>query len=150
MSSPAEDLSAHLDGELGSEEEAALQARLLADSGCRSDLAKLAWVRELYASWEPVAPPAGFPDRFQNRLAAELGAFSSWRVQRFATAAMLLLAVGALVFASYYDALNAVAPTLDSALTGSMDPEVLDLASLEAAELSKDRVLDMMLTGNVR
>ena len=145
-----EDLSAYLDGELDEVQQEALEARLAVDPQCLEDLEDLKRVRRLFQSWKPIVPKPFFMARFQDRLHAEGSVSRPWNLQRFAVAATVVLAVSSFLLAAYQIRQNTEPDTLDSWLTRSMDQEVLEITNLQESDLSKDRTLDIVLTGNIR
>ena len=145
-----EDLSAYLDGELDEAQQEALEARLVVDPQCREDLEDLKRVRRLFQSWEPIVPKPFFMARFQDRLHAEGPVSRPWDLPRFAVAATVVLSVGSFLFAAYQIRQDTEPDTLDSWLTRSMDQEVLEFTNLQESDLSKERTLDIVLTGNIR
>ena len=73
-----------------------------------------------------------------------------WGLQKFATAAILLISIGSLAFLSHRLDRNVEPVTLDAFLQSSLDREVREVASLTEDDFSKDRVLDLVLSDNTR
>lgn len=71
MSSPAENLSAYLDGELTAAEIAALESELAGDAELRAELEALEGAVDFMRSHGPLQAPAGFADAVLSRVSEE-------------------------------------------------------------------------------
>ena len=152
----SEMLSAYLDDALGTSERKAVEAHLAASGAARRELAELQRSRDVFDMWKAPDPDPFFVQRVAIRIAHE-APHSAWRRpwyyklgHRVATAAMVLFAVGALVFLNHYQQKNVEHVTLEVYLRGFLDRDVRAVTTLSGSELSKDVVLDMVLSGNVR
>ncbi len=154
----SEALSAYLDGVLAPGETEALEDHLKVCDRCREELEAFRQVRGLFQEWEPAVPRAFFVERLNRQLHVEAGSrleilLTSWRgwaAERLVPAAMVAISVGAVLFLVHRLTLGPEPVTVDGFLNRSLDQEVLEFTTLAESDLSKDRVLDIVLAGNAR
>lgn len=146
-------LSAYLDDALTDADRARVDQLLLVSERARRELNELVRVRELFAAWSPPSPDPFFVRRVNRRIAEEVARGNNrWhsRLQKFATAAMVLISIGSLAFLTQRLNREVEPVTLDSFLQGSLDHEVREVASLTEDDFSKDRVLDLVVSSTAR
>ena len=144
-------LSAYLDDALTKADRARVEMLLRVSDSFRRELAEMVRVRQLFAAWSPPAPDRFFVRRVDIKVQKEMARIKNrWGLQKLATAAMLLISIGSLVFLSQRLDRNVEPVTLDTFLQGSLDSEVREVASLTEDDFSKDRVLDLVLSDNTR
>ena len=146
-------LSAYLDDALTEADRARVDRLLLISESARRELNELMRVRELFAAWSPPSPDPFFVRRVNRRIAEEVARGNNrWhsRLQKFATAAMVLISIGSVAFLTQRLNRDVEPVTLDSFLQGSLDHEVREVASLTEDDFSKDRVLDLVVSSTAR
>lgn len=146
-------LSAYLDDALTEADRARVDRLLLISESARRELNELMRVRELFAAWSPPSPDPFFVRRVNRRIAEEVARGNNrWhsRLQKFATAAMVLISIGSVAFLTQRLNREVEPVTLDSFLQGSLDHEVREVASLTEDDFSKDRVLDLVVSSTAR
>ncbi len=144
-------LSAYLDDALTKADRARVEMLLRVSDSFRRELAEMVRVRQLFAAWSPPAPDRFFVRRVDIKVQKEMARIKNrWGLQKLATAAMLLISIGSLVFLSQRLDRNVEPVTLDTFLQGSLDSEVREVASLTEDDFSKDRVLNLVLSDNTR
>lgn len=146
-------LSAYLDDALTEADRARVDRLLLISESARRELSELMRVRELFAAWSPPSPDPFFVRRVNRRIAEEVARGNNrWhsRLQKFATAAMVLISIGSVAFLTQRLNREVEPVTLDSFLQGSLDHEVREVASLTEDDFSKDRVLDLVVSSTAR
>ena len=146
-------LSAYLDDALTEADRARVDRLLLTSESARRELSEMVRVRELFAAWSPPSPDPFFVRRVNRRIVEEVARGNNrWhsRVQKFATAAMVLISIGSLAFLTQRLNREVEPVTLDSFLQGSLDREVREVASLTEDDFSKDRVLDLVVSSAAR
>lgn len=146
-------LSAYLDDALTEADRARVDRLLLISESARRELSELMRVRELFAAWSPPSPDPFFVRRVNRRIAEEVARGNNrWhsRLQKFATAAMVLISIGSVAFLTQRLNRDVEPVTLDSFLQGSLDHEVREVASLTEDDFSKDRVLDLVVSSTAR
>ena len=146
-------LSAYLDDALTEAERARVETLLSVSDRARRELDEMARVRQVFAAWSPPAPNPFFVRRVEEQVHEEAARQKTrryWGLQKFATAAILLISIGSLAFLT--QRLNRdveLEPvTLDSFLQGSLDRDVREVASLTEDDFSKDRVFDLIFSEN--
>ncbi len=142
-------LSAYLDDALTEADRARVDRLLLRSESARRELGEMVRVRELFAAWSPPSPDPFFARRVDRRIAEEVARGKNrWHggLQKFATAAMVLISIGSLAFLTQRLDRDVEPLTLDSFLQGSLDREVREVASLTEDDFSKDRVLDLVVS----
>ena len=144
-------LSAYLDDALTKADRARIEMLLRVSDSLRSELAEMVRMRQLFAAWSPPAPDRFFVRRVDIKIQEEVARMKNrWGLQKFATAAILLISIGSLAFLSHRLDRNVEPVTLDAFLQSSLDREVREVASLTEDDFSKDRVLDLVLSDNTR
>lgn len=146
-------LSAYLDDALTEADRARVDRLLLISESARRELNELMRVRELFAAWSPPSPDPFFVRRVNRRIVEEVARGNNrWhsRLQKFATAAMVLISIGSVAFLTQRLNRDVEPVTLDSFLQGSLDHEVREVASLTEDDFSKDRVLDLVVSSTAR
>ncbi len=146
-------LSAYLDDALTEAARAQVEMLLRASESARHELAEMAQMRQLFAAWSPPSPDRFFVRRVDMQIEKEVARMKNlWhrRFQKFATAAMLLIAIGSLAFLTQRLNRDVEPITLDSFLQGSLDREVREVVSLTEDDFSKDRVLDLVFFNTER
>lgn len=148
-------LSAYLDGELGEADNARVELLLKVSESAQQELAEMVQVRQLFSAWSSPGPDRFFVRRVDHLIEQEATQMQRedtrrWTVQKLATAAMLLICVGAVAFLGQRLDRQTEPVTLDSFLQGSLDSEVPEAATLADDDLSNDRVLDLVFTSNTR
>jgi len=152
----SEMLSAYLDDALSDSERKAVEAYLAASGAARRELAELQRCREWFESWKAPDPAPFFVQRVAIRLVHEAHQDrrrNPWHrrlVQRLAPAAMVLFAAGALVFLNHHQQKQVEHVTLEVYLRGFLDRDVREVTRLVESELSRDDVLNIVLSGNAR
>lgn len=147
-------LSAYLDGALSARKAEALARHLKVCPHCQEELSALTRVQDLFGAWEPVSPRSHFVHRMNLRLDLETGTgLPIWL--RWATRRLVPLAVAAATVVAVTYLLNRAAPglepvTVDAYLNRSLDQDMQEMATVSEADLSKDRVLDLVLAGGGR
>ncbi len=149
-------LSAYLDGELTEAEKKAVEEHLVLSAKARALLSDLEGIREAFAQWKPKGPNPFLADRISERIAEEaalgnrMRSFARQFVQRFALVAMLLVVAGALIVLNHHLHNRVELITLEAYLEGALDRDLREVSTVTEADLSKDLVLDLVLSGNVR
>lgn len=144
-------LSAYLDDALTKADRARIEMLLRVSDSLRSELAEMVRMRQLFAAWSPPAPDRFFVRRVEIKIQEEVARMKNrWGLQKFATAAILLISIGSLAFLTQRLDKTVEPVTLDAFLQSSLDREVREVASLTEDDFSKDRVLDLVLSDNTR
>ncbi|MCE2434209.1 MAG: hypothetical protein J4F29_15015 [Candidatus Latescibacteria bacterium] len=144
-------LSAYLDDALTKADRARIEMLLRVSDSLRSELAEMVRMRQLFAAWSPPAPDRFFVRRVDIKIQEEVARMKNrWGLQKFATAAILLISIGSLAFLTQRLDKTVEPVTLDAFLQSSLDREVREVASLTEDDFSKDRVLDLVLSDNTR
>ena len=144
-------LSAYLDDALTKADRARIEMLLRVSDSLRRELAEMVRMRQLFAAWSPPAPDRFFVRRVEIKIQEEVARMKNrWGLQKFATAAILLISIGSLAFLSQRLDKTVEPVTLDAFLQSSLDREVREVASLTEDDFSKDRVLDLVLSDNTR
>ena len=144
-------LSAYLDNALTKADRARIEMLLRVSDSLRSELVEMVRMRQLFAAWSPPAPDRFFVRRVDIKIQEEVARMKKrWGLQKFATAAILLISIGSLVFLTQRLDKTVEPVTLDAFLQSSLDREVREVASLTEDDFSKDRVLDLVLSDNTR
>ena len=144
-------LSAYLDDALTKADRARIEMLLRVSDSLRSELAEMVRMRQLFATWSPPAPDRFFVRRVDIKIQEEVARMKNrWGLQKFATAAILLISIGSLAFLTQRLDKTVEPVTLDAFLQSSLDREVREVASLTEDDFSKDRVLDLVLSDNTR
>ena len=144
-------LSAYLDDALTKADRARIEMLLRVSDSLRSELAEMVRMRQLFSAWSPPAPDRFFVRRVDIKIQEEVARMKNrWGLQKFATAAILLISIGSLAFLTQRLDKTVEPVTLDAFLQSSLDREVREVASLTEDDFSKDRVLDLVLSDNTR
>ena len=147
-------LSAYLDGALSARKAEALARHLRVCSRCREELAALTRVRDLFEAWEPAPPRAHFAHRLNLRLDREAGIalpiWLQWAARRLVPLAVAAATVVAVTYLLNRAVLGPEPVTVDAYLNRSLDQDMQEMATVSEADLSKDRVLDLVLAGGGR
>ena len=144
-------LSAYLDDALTKTDRARIEMLLRVSDSLRRELAEMVRVRQLFAAWSPPAPDRFFVRRVDIKIQEEVARMKNrWGLQKFATAAILLISIGSLAFLTQRLDKTVEPVTLDAFLQSSLDREVREVVSLTEDDFSKDRVLDLVLSDNTR
>lgn len=144
-------LSAYLDDALSEADQARVEMLLRTSESLRRELVEMVRVRQLFAAWSPPAPDRFFVRRVDTKVKEEVAKIKhKWGLQKFATAAILLISIGSLAFLTQRLDRNIEPVTLDAFLQGSLDQEVREVVSLTEGDFSKDRVLNLVLSDNTR
>lgn len=146
-------LSAYLDDALEPQQKVHAEDLLANSEAARRYLDELVAVKNLFQQWEPASPDAFFMRRVEARISAEEKASErvyslGLRLHKFAVAAMLLLTLGGMAFLTHLR--QAPDADFDAFLHGFLDQDVEQVAALGDADVSKDLVLNLILTENVR
>ena len=144
-------LSAYLDDALTEADRTRVEMLLRTSDSLRRELAEMVRVRQLFAAWSPPAPDRFFVRRVDIKIQEEVAKIKPrWGLQKFATAAILLISIGSLAFLTQRLDRNIEPVTLDAFLQSSLDREVREVVSLTEDDFSKDRVLNLVLSDNTR
>ena len=144
-------LSAYLDDALTEADRAKVERLLRVSDSLRRELAEMVQMRQLFAAWSPPAPDRFFVRRVHRQVLEEVARMKNrWRLQKFATAAILLISIGSLAFLTQRLNRDVEPVTLEAFLQGSLDREVREVASLTEDDFSKDRVLELVFSDNTR
>ncbi len=144
-------LSDYLDDALTKADRARIEMLLRVSDSLRSELAEMVRMRQLFAAWSPPAPDRFFVRRVEIKIQEEVARMKNrWGLQKFATAAILLISIGSLAFLTQRLDKTVEPVTLDAFLQSSLDREVREVVSLTEDDFSKDRVLDLVLSDNTR
>ncbi len=146
-------LSAYLDDALTEADRNKVEMLLHTSASARRELGEMVQVRQLFAAWSSPVPDRFFVRRVERRVAEEVARRTNrWHrgLQKFATAAMVLISIGSLAFLTQRLNRDVEPVTLDSFLQGSLDSEVREVASLTEDDFSKDRVFDLVVSSTAR
>ena len=132
MSCPSpEDLSALVDGELAPLEAARIISHARTCSSCREELEELKSLSRLFDTARDGSP-------------GRSSAGTAYHVRRIAAAAVFLLGVGLLVTQSGLFAENEL--RFEAYLERSIDRDVLEVSELREEDLSRDRVVGLLIS----
>ena len=144
-------LSAYLDGALRGRQARDLERHLLLCARCREEVGALRRIRSLFGEWTPAPPRPFFVARLNRRLNAEsksrLWVWWEWAAQRLVPAALTVASAGAVVFLVLHITAGPEPVTVDSYLRRSLGLETQEIAAFTESDLSKDRVLDIVIAG---
>ena len=148
-------LSQDLDDALSGQRKKALEHHLARCSRCATELRAFTRVRDHLRGWDPPPPESRFVERLEARLDGSerwpVLSWQRWAVRRLVPAAALVaLSVGAAAYLSTRVTPGAEPLTVDAFLSRSLDQEVLEIATLNESDLSRDRVLHLVLSRNGR
>ena len=146
-------LSEYLDGALSGRRAKALERHLARCSRCAEEIRAFTRVRDLLREWDPPPPESRFVERLDARLDGSerwpVLSWQRWAVRRLVPAAALVaLSVGAAAYLSTRVIPGSEPLTVDAFLARSLDQDVLEIATLNESDLSRDRVLQLVLATN--
>ncbi len=148
----SEALSAYLDGALRVRERVALERHVDTCDRCREELASLRRVQGLFEAWAPPPPRPFFEARLNRRLdgagESRLWPWREWAARRLVPATLAVVSIGALLFLVNRLSVGQEPMTVDGYLNRSLDREVQEIATFTESDLSRDRVLDLVIAGS--
>jgi anti-sigma factor RsiW len=147
-------LSDYIDGVLSPSKKAQADALLARSKRARNHLRDLLDLQQVFRKWKPVVPDAFFLSRLQTRLAQDhhpgrVGL--PWRVllSRYAVAAMGLLTLGGVAFLKHDRQIQSHSD-VETFLSGFLDHDIAQVVAMTESDVSKDAVLNLILTERVR
>lgn len=148
-------LSAYLDNALNLEQKEEAERLLEHSAEARAFYESLSETQALFGDWEPALPDAFFMRRVEARIATQnaipnLATRRGGALHKFAVAALFLLTVGGMVFVSHLRQPAQGYTDIESFLRDGLDQDMEQIVASTDAEVSRDMVLDLVLTDNVR
>lgn len=149
-----ERLSAYLDDALSDDERADVETLLSISDVARRDLQALKDTQNLFQNWDPVRPDPFFLRRVEARLDAENGVpiASRWALfyPKIAMAVLFLMTFGGLAWLSQIKDADEPVFHVEAFDNGVKETDVERVAYMAEVDVSRDVVLDIVLSENVR
>jgi len=147
-------LSAYLDDALTVEQKEEAEMLLKKSAEAQAFYQDLCETQALFDGWEPAQPDAFFMRRVEARIAtqnviANVPTPRSIFLHRIAVAALMVLTVGGMLFVSHLRQPTGYTD-IESFLREGLDQDVEQIVATTESEVSKDMVLNLVLTDNVR
>ena len=148
-------ISAHLDNELNASQTSYVESILAASVDARKCYDEMVQIRSAYHTWEPRVQGVYMAQRVQSAIhAGEKAHFyaqsRNFGMQRFAVAALLFLTLSGIAWVSHLRKEYPPIVGIEAFLTGFLDRDVEQVVALTDTEISRDTILDIVLTDNVR